>query len=127
MKEISKEKILELENNQEFKQKLSTVKSIEEALKVFAEYGVELTEEEFEEGYNQATKMLEEQGYIKNDELTEKGLDMVPGGANAFVTGVGVGVGTYGLHLLMAGCGPVTWAAGCAIGVLGLCWPRKRR
>lgn len=130
MKEITSEKLRELENNQEFLEKLRTVSSSPEAIEVLAEYGVEMTEDELMEGFEKVESILVEKGYMKDGELTESGLDLVSGGVNMWVSGVGIAGGSAGLLLMMAGVagGPAVWAAGCIIGAAGIFMKgRKKR
>lgn len=121
MKEITIEKMIELEADQEFIAKLQNASTTEEKLQVFADYGIELTVEEYENACDQAFNLMEEKGYIKDGELTEAGLELVYGGVNVGVSGVGVAVGSVGLLLMMAGGGWAVWAVGCGIGLLGIC------
>jgi len=127
MNEIAIEKLQELQDDQEFMEKLQSVETVNEKLQVLSDYGIVLTEEEFETACDQAYDLLEENGYVADGELTEKGLDMVAGGVRTGVCGVGVGVGTVGLAIMMAGGGPAVWAVGCAIGVVGICMKKKKK
>ena len=86
MKEITMETMQELMENQEFAAKIRSAKSAEEMVKIFAEYDIEITEEELTASCKQAIDVLSEQGYMDGDELTEKGLEMISGG----VTGIEV-------------------------------------
>lgn len=76
-------------------EKLQGVESISEKIQVLSDYGIVLTEEEFESACDQAYDILEENAYIANGELTQKSLDLISGGVNVGVSSVGVGVGSY--------------------------------
>lgn len=127
MKEYTQEKLQELQNNPEFIAKLRESRTSEDILAVMAEYGIEITEEEYEAGMDQAMSILEDQGYLSDGELTEAGLDLVAGGFNSFISGAGIVSGGAGVMLMMAGGGPAVWAAGCTIGLIGLVAPGKKK
>ena len=109
MKEITMEKMQELETDIEFMRKMKAAKSAQEIISIMAEKGIDITEEELTNGYHEALNRFEQNGYMDNGELTEHGLDLVVGGINEGVYGVGFGAGVAGC-LLLAG-GPFTWGA----------------
>lgn len=127
MNENMIEKLQTLENDGEFMAKAKSTESTTELVRVLAEYGIEITEEEFENAKDQAAEILEREGYIRDGELTEKGLDAVNGGVNAYVSGVGVSLGSVGLMVMMAGGGPALWAVGCFAGVAGIMMRGRRK
>lgn len=127
MKEITVERMQELSEDQVFMEKMQSAETISEKIQVLSDYGIILTEEEFESACDQAYDILEKNDYIVDGELTEKSLDMVSGGVNVGVCGVGVGVGSYGLLLMMAGGGPAVWAVGCGIGLIGICMRGRKK
>lgn len=127
MKENMIEKLQALENDAEFMAKAKAAANTTDLVKVLAEYGIEITEEEYENAKDQAVEILEQEGYIRDGELTEKGLEAVNGGVNTFVSGVGVACGSAGLMLMMAGGGPALWAVGCVIGVAGILMRGRRK
>lgn len=127
MKENMIEKLQALENDAEFMAKAKAAANTTELVKVLSEYGIEITEEEYENAKDQAVEILEREGYIQDGELTEKGLEAVNGGVNTFVSGVGVACGSVGLMLMMAGGGPALWAVGCVIGVAGIFMRGRRK
>ena len=128
MKEITNEKMQELMENQEFAAKIRTAKSAEEMVEIFAEYDIQITEEELKESCKQTVDLRREKGYMDGDELTEAGLEMVSGG--------GIG-GWAGAVFICAGIviggtiAPVAGAIilGCgAIGaVCDILTPKKKR
>ena len=77
MKEITMEKMQELMNNPEFAAKLRSAKTAEEMVRVFAEYDVQVTEEELKESCKKTLEILNEKGYMDGDELSEEALDLV--------------------------------------------------
>ena len=83
MKEITIEMIQELSNDQEFVKKISETKSAQEMCSVVRGYGVDISVEEIEKGYNEAKVLLVQNGCLENGELTEASLDMVAGGVRA--------------------------------------------
>lgn len=127
MNEITMNKMQELSSDQTFMEKVQNAESINTKLQVLAEYGIVLSEEEFENACDQAYDLLEDNGYIADGELTEKSLCMVAAGVNTAVCGIGVGVGSTGLYIMMAGGGPAVWAVGCVIGVVGICMRGKKK
>ena len=131
MKEVSIELLKELENSQDFAFAMRAAKTEEDVREVLAEYGIELTAEEFAAGCEQAAALFEEKGYLEDGELTENGLDLVAGGLNTAVCGVGIGAGVGGLALMMSGpigWGAVgLWAGGCALATCGLFVPGKKK
>lgn len=127
MKEHMIEELQALESDVEFMAKAKAAANTQELVKVLAEYGIEITEEEYENAKDQAAVILEQEGYIQDGELTEKGLEAVNGGVNTFVSGVGIACGSAGLMLMMAGGGPALWAVGCVIGVGGILMSGKKR
>ena len=131
MKEITNEMLKDLMYDEDFAAELRTAHTEEEVLQVMANNGIELTREQFEEGYEQVLDMMEEEGYFNEDgEMTEKGLELVAGGLRTGVANFGLILGIGGLAAMMAG--PVTlaavgcWAAGCAIASAGVLMPSKK-
>lgn len=59
MKENMIEKFQALENDAEFMAKVKAAANTTELVKVLAEYGIEITEEEYENAQDQAEKILE--------------------------------------------------------------------
>ena len=127
MQEQIREKMEMLETDPEFIAKMQRVKTTEDVINLMAEYGVELSEEEFESAYDQSLAIFEEKGYIKDNELTEDYLEMVSGGVNSKVAGVGVVIGYIGLGIMTGGGAWYLWAAGCAIGAAGCLMKGKRK
>ena len=123
MKEITMEKMQELMENQEFTAKIRNAKSGEEMVKIFAEYDVQITEEELKESCKQAVDILREQGYLDGDELTESGLELVAGGAKwgRALCGVGIMGGSMGLVAMGAVCPPLGAAMLVCGGIGAVC------
>lgn len=123
MKEITNEKMQELMENQEFAAKVRSAKTAEEMVKIFAEYDVEITEEELRDSCKQTVDVLREQGYMEGDELTESGLEMVAGGAKwgRALCGVGIMGGSMGLVAMGAVCPPLGAAMLVCGGIGAVC------
>lgn len=130
MKEITNEKMQELMENQEFAAKVRSAKTAEEMVKIFAEYNVQITEDELREQCEQTVAILREQGYMDGDELTESGLELVSGGADGFGMWAGTVIGGAGLVIGMT-IAPVAGGIilGCgAVGLIcGMLTPKKKR
>lgn len=130
MKEITNEKMQELMENQEFAAKVRSAKTAEEMVKIFAEYNVQITEDELREQCEQTVAILREQGYMDGDELTESGLELVSGGADGFSMWAGTVIGGAGLVIGMT-IAPVAGGIilGCgAVGLIcGMLTPKKKR
>lgn len=110
MKEITVEMIRELANDQELAKEISKAKTAQEMQRVMQNYGVEISVEEIEKGYNEAKELLIQNGCLENGELTETSLDMVAGGIRAgqflFGTFMAMGVmatGPVGIALWLGG------------------------
>lgn len=131
MKEITVEMLNKLSADPEFIAGMRAAKTAEDILKVFHHYGVELTMEEFEAGYEQAADILRQKGYLDGDELTEEGMALVVGGVNHGVYAVGMAAAGIGIGLMATG--PIgwtavgLWAGGCAIATSGILLPGKKR
>lgn len=123
MKEITNEKMQELMENQEFATKIRTAKSVEELVKTFAEYNIQVTEEELRESCKQTVDVLRNQGYMDGDELTETGLELVAGGAKwgSALCGVGIMGGSMALAAMGAVCPPLGAAMLICGGVGAVC------
>ena len=109
MKEITIEKMKELEAKPEFIRDLKATTSTSEVASVMEKYGIDITEEEIKEGYFQAKGILEEQGYLESGEFSAKSLEMVTGGLN---------VPVYMVGLLMAAgiaVSPWLWVGGLIV------------
>lgn len=109
MREISIEKMNELENNLELIRDIKAATSIQEAISVMKKNRIDITEEELKEGYLQAKKIFEEQGYLQSGELSEDALEVVAGGLNTAV---------YTTGLIMAAgiaVSPWLWAGGLVV------------
>lgn len=102
---IDMEKVQEMLNDKEFVEKARAAKTTQELQSIFNEYGMEASEEEIKNGYAEAMRIFEENGFTNDGELTEKALEMVSGG----VWGPGVVFGIF------VACGV---AAGGALGVV---------
>lgn len=131
MKEITNEMLKDLMNDEDFVAELRTAHTEDEILQVMSDNGIELTREQFEEGYEQVLNVMEGEGYFDEEgEMTEKGLELVSGGLRKGVANTGLLLGAGGLAAMMAG--PITagavacWAAGCAIGTVGVLMPSKK-
>ena len=116
MKEITMEKMQELMNNPEFAAKLRSAKTAEEMVRVFAEYDVQVTEEELKESCKKTLEILNEKGYMDGDELSEEALDLVSGGIKwggyasglgLMAIGISVGAACPPAGLLLLGIGGV--------------------
>lgn len=115
MKDITIEKMQELESNLEFVTELKAATNVSDVASVLKRYGVELTEEEIQKGYAQTNDILKDLGYLDSDEITPEALDMISGGVN---------VAVYGLGLFMAAgiaVSPWLWVGGLALMTCGIC------
>ena len=114
MKEITIEKMQELESNPEFVTELKAATNVSEVAIVLKRYGIEFTEEEIQKGCAQAKGILKDLGYLDSDEISPETLGMVSGGVNAAVYGVGL--------LMAAGIAvsPWLWAGGLVVMTCGI-------
>ena len=99
---MKQEQIAQLLKNAEFAGKLNKAKTVEEILSLFAEYGCEMTREEFETYFHKG-----------NGALSEDELAAVTGGENGLITGI---------ECLLVGFGISEHMAACAVWGIGFCF-----
>ena len=74
------EKLKKITENEEFCNKLAQCDDADEALRLLASEGIEMTRAEFEDRVSMGKKALQDAGYLKEEELSEEALDGVAGG-----------------------------------------------